>query len=203
MVCHAVLSRRRGDNHSFSLRRKLDIIASRERQHSSTLAFTQQGMNSITQVLFTKCYSSSEAVCFILCLCQSVKIAAELIEQQGCRKSKTRRKGLIDWLKLFCLLPMLKKRFKMSFSALLTFLLLMTITPGCTSFWCYPSSPALVRWAVFTTHQGIFKPVVWCSVVLLTGIDTICKKPFTLIWFSIYVWGSSLHTCVWSTCVQL
>ena len=27
MVCHAVLSRRRGDNHSFSLRRKLAIIA--------------------------------------------------------------------------------------------------------------------------------------------------------------------------------
>ena len=94
MVCHAVLSRRRGDNHSFSLRRKLAIIASRERQHSSTLAFTQQGMNSITQVLFTKCYSSSEAVCFILCLRQSVKIAAELIEQQGCRKSKTLKKIL-------------------------------------------------------------------------------------------------------------
>ena len=42
MVCHAVLSRRRGDNHSFSLRRKLDIIASRERQ-PSTLAFTLAG----------------------------------------------------------------------------------------------------------------------------------------------------------------
>ena len=109
MVCHAVLSRRRGDNHSFSLRRKLEIIASPERQ-PSTLAFTQQGMNSITQVLFTKCYSSSEAVCFILCLCQSVKIAAELIEQQGCRKSKTLRKDLIDWLKLFCLLPQDKEK---------------------------------------------------------------------------------------------
>ena len=86
------------------------VIASRERQHSSTLAFTQQGRNSITQVLFTKCYSSSEAVCCILCLCQSVKIAAELIEQQGCRKSKTLKKGLIDWLKLFCLLPQDKEK---------------------------------------------------------------------------------------------
>ena len=106
MVCHAVLSRRRGDNHSFSLRRKLAIIASRERQHSSTLAFTQQGRNSITQVLFTKCYSSSEAVCFFFVFCQSVKLAAELIEQQGCRKSKTLKKIWGIGLSFSALLPM-------------------------------------------------------------------------------------------------
>ena len=102
MVCHAVLSRRRGDNHSFSLRRKLEIIASRERQHSSTLAFTQQGMNSITQVLFTKCYSSSEAVCFFFVICQVCSFAAELVEQQGCRKSKTLKKILSALAELFC-----------------------------------------------------------------------------------------------------
>ncbi len=105
MVCHAVLSRRRGDNHSFSLRRKLEIIASRERQ-PSTLAFTQQGMNSITQVLFTKCYSSSEAVCFFFVICQVCSFAAELVEQQGCRKSKTLKKILSAWLSFSALLPM-------------------------------------------------------------------------------------------------
>ena len=101
MVCHAVLSRRRGDNHSFSLRRKLEIIASRERQ-PSTLAFTQQGMNSITQVLFTKCYSSSEAVCFFFVFCQVCSFAAELVEQQGCRKSKVFEKILNALAELFC-----------------------------------------------------------------------------------------------------
>ena len=127
MVCHAVLSRRRGDNHSFSLRRKLDIIASRERQHSSTLAFTQQGLDSITQCLFKKCYSLSKAVCLILCLCQSVKIAAELIEQQGCRKSKTWKMLIGLSFSAFC--PCLRKDLRSLFLPSLPFCCSWPFTP--------------------------------------------------------------------------
>ena len=87
-----------GENLTLQLHERDSILA---HQHSLNRAWTP-----LHNVYSQKCYSLSKAVCLILCLCQSVKIAAELIEQQGCRKSKTLKKGLIDWLKLFCLLPM-------------------------------------------------------------------------------------------------
>ena len=49
-------------------------------------------------------------MCFFFVFSQVCNFAAELVEQQGCRKSKTLKKGLIDWLKLFCLLPQDKEK---------------------------------------------------------------------------------------------